>query len=515
MHISDTGIAFIKTWEGCRLEAYLDPVNVATIGYGCIAYPDGRPVRLGDKITQEQADALLTEECEKVAEAISALIRVRVGQNQWDALTSLAYNIGEGAFANSTLLRKLNASDEQGAAEQFLVWNKGTIDGVKVEIPGLTNRRHAEKWLFESAAQPGEPIVLKPTPQKEATWLEAFHDQGKTVIVAWKGADVMEILELDSNSKTLLTEAVQHYPHASNLVIAAPGRQIPPGERIPVVQRSEGDAAQTGLDAVPPPPAGILARGSSGADVGVMQQRLQDLGYFSGPINASFESRTDAAVRAFQADVFGAAEADGRVGPITWEALWKPAKTEALPGLPPVTGGLGGAEAPVATGKAYLRLSNTQQRDPHGLNILLLEYIKNGKIVGSLHACSGAPGCQAFRTGSESQPGSNEPLPEGLWWINNIEWCDGKDHYTGNVFASGLGPVSTPLDYTGPGSTRRGNIEIHIDWNRQGAPGTAGCVGIYSISDYKILVSWLRDTDPRELYVDWGKGTCPSPSATP
>jgi lysozyme len=56
-----------------------------------------------------------------------------------------------------------------------------------------------------------------------------------------------------------------------------------------------------------------------------------------------------------------------------------------------------------------------------------------------------------------------------------------------------------------------GNIEIRIDWNRQGSPGTAGCIGIASISDDKILVSWLRDTDPRDLQVDWGKGTCPSP----
>lgn len=498
MHISDVGVALIKKWEGCVLTAYLDPVDVATIGYGCIAYPDGRPVRLGDQITQEQADALLIDECEEKAAAISALITVRVNQNQFDALTSLAYNIGEGAFASSTLLRQLNASDYEGAAEQFLVWNKGTIDGVKVEIPGLTNRRREEKQLFESEAQPGEPILVSSTPQKEATWLEAYNDQGKTVIVAWKGSEVMEILELGSASKTLLTETVQQYPQANDLLIAAPGKQIPPGERIPVLPQSRRGASDT---TPPPPPVGILTRGSSGAEVGVMQQRLQDLGYYSGPINSSFDSRTDVAVRNFQADVFGVAEADGKVGPITWEALWKSSATDSTPPAP----------VPGAPGKTYLRLGNTGKRDGYGLNILLLEYIKDGRVAGSLHVCSGAPGCQAFRTGGESQPGSNEPLPEGLWRINNIIWCDGRDNYEGEVFASGLGPVSTPLDYKGPGGTRRGNIEIHIDWNRQGSPGTAGCIGITSISDYKILVSWLRDTDPRDLYVDWGKGTCPSP----
>jgi lysozyme len=125
MNLSDVGFALIKRWEGCSLKAYPDVVGVATIGYGCIAYPDGRAVRLGDRITQEQADALLVRECEEKAAGISRLIQVAVNQNQFDALTSLAYNIGEGAFAGSTLLRLLNAGDEAGAAEQFLVWNKG------------------------------------------------------------------------------------------------------------------------------------------------------------------------------------------------------------------------------------------------------------------------------------------------------------------------------------------------------------------------------------------------------
>jgi hypothetical protein len=71
---------------------------------------------------------------------------------------------------------------------------------VKVEIPGLTNRRREEKQRFESTAQPGEPILASSTPQKEATWLEAYNDQGQTVIVAWKGTDVMEILALGSAS---------------------------------------------------------------------------------------------------------------------------------------------------------------------------------------------------------------------------------------------------------------------------------------------------------------------------
>jgi lysozyme len=502
MNISDKGLALIKKWEGCELKAYLDAVNVPTIGFGCIAYPDGRAVQLGDRITQEQADALLVGECAMKCQAISSLINVTVSQNQFDALASLAFNIGEGAFADSTLLRKLNLSDYQGAAEQFLVWNKGTINGVKVEIEGLTNRRRDEKQLFESDVAPGEPILLDPSPQEQVTWLEAYNDRGKTLIVAWKDSAVMEILELDSASKKLLIEAIMQYPNASNLLIASPGKTIPPGERIKVLPRTPGASGPTGSGDTPPPPSGILSRGSTGSDVRVMQQRLQDLGYYNGPIDADFGSGTDEATRRFQADVFGLAEADGRVGPRTWKALWSsaeadPTPSEPLPGIP---------------GKTYLRLTKTNKRDQYGLSILILDYIKNGAVIGSLDVCSGAPGCQVFRTGAQSQPGSNEPLPEGVWWIDNIAWCDGRDNYTGAVFASGLGPVSTPLEYRGPDSTRRGNIEIHIDWNRQGSPGTAGCIGIYSIGDYNQLVSWLRDTDPRELYVDWGNGTCPSAS---
>jgi lysozyme len=72
-----------------------------------------------------------------------------VTQNQFDALVSLTYNIGVGAIGGSTLIKKLNAKDYKGAAEQFLVWNKGRVNGVLQVIPGLTNRRIKEKAYFE------------------------------------------------------------------------------------------------------------------------------------------------------------------------------------------------------------------------------------------------------------------------------------------------------------------------------------------------------------------------------
>ena len=78
------------------------------------------------------------------------------------------------------------------------------------------------------------------------------------------------------------------------------------------------------------------------------------------------------------------------------------------------------------------------------------------------------------------------------------------------MWNSGLGPAKIRLDYKGPDRTDRGAIEIHIDWNRRRSPGTAGCVGIRNVPDYRTLVGWLRDTDPRDLFVDWGLGTCPA-----
>ena len=239
---------------------------------------------------------------------------------------------------------------------------------------------------------------------------------------------------------------------------------------------------------------------AAGNDIKELQQRLQDLGYYRGEIDGVFGKGTDAAVREFQADYFGSGEADGKVGSITWGKLWG----DRVP-----TGSL--TQLPTAT-EPYLRLTKTNRQDKYGCQVLILEYIKSDKIEGSLQVLSGAPGRQLFRIGSSSKSGSFEPLPEGKWFINDLRWAGGKDKYNGAVFADAEGPVKIPLDYVGPKTTERSEILFHLDWNRdRGAPGTAGCIGLYNIADFKTLVGWLRDTDPRGLYVDWGLGTCPDP----
>jgi lysozyme len=100
----------IKHFEGEYLDAYIDPVGIVTIGYGTIRHPDeNRPIRLGDRISQDTALRWLRLETSKLIPQIKARVKVSLKQSELDALTSFVYNVGIGAFTKSTLLRKLNA----------------------------------------------------------------------------------------------------------------------------------------------------------------------------------------------------------------------------------------------------------------------------------------------------------------------------------------------------------------------------------------------------------------------
>jgi hypothetical protein len=153
-------------------------------------------------------------------------------------------------------------------------------------------------------------------------------------------------------------------------------------------------------------------------------------------------------------------------------------------------------------GKTLLRLTRTRKMDRRGLEELRLEYIRNGQTAGSMIVVSGAPGAQRFRKGPDSVAGSLEPLPQGRWQIHRAEWAGGVGNWQAS-WGPALGPVSIPLTYMGPGSTRRSAIEIHWDANHGTSPGTAGCIGTNSIADLKTILDWLRESDPKELVVDW------------
>ncbi|MGE9796866.1 lysozyme [Acinetobacter baumannii] len=141
---SDVGVDLISGFEDTRFKAYDDGVGIWTIGTGTTVYPNGVKVKQGDTCTPEQAKAYFKHDLAKFEKTVNESVTVPLNQNQFDALVSLTYNIGSGAFNNSTLLKKLNKGDYQGAAEQFLVWNKA--DG-KV-MKGLVRRREAERALF-------------------------------------------------------------------------------------------------------------------------------------------------------------------------------------------------------------------------------------------------------------------------------------------------------------------------------------------------------------------------------
>ncbi|OEH06556.1 muraminidase [Enterobacter kobei] len=146
MQTSDKGIALIKEFEGCKLTAYQDSVGVWTIGYGWTKPVDGKPIRAGMTIKQETAERLLKTGLVSYENDVSRLVKVDLTQGQFDALVSFTYNLGARSLSTSTLLRKLNAGDYAGAADEFLRWNKA---GGKV-LNGLTRRREAERALFLS-----------------------------------------------------------------------------------------------------------------------------------------------------------------------------------------------------------------------------------------------------------------------------------------------------------------------------------------------------------------------------
>lgn len=143
--ISAVGRELICSFESLQLQAYDDGVGVCTIGYGTTVYPDGRRVGAGDVCTRTQAESYMAHDLKRFEQTVSSVVTVPLNQHQFDALVSLTYNIGQGAFRDSTLLRKLNAKDYLGAAAQFDVWNRG---GGRV-LQGLVNRRAVERQWFE------------------------------------------------------------------------------------------------------------------------------------------------------------------------------------------------------------------------------------------------------------------------------------------------------------------------------------------------------------------------------
>jgi len=144
MRISPAGIALIKEFEGCSLSAYQCSAGVWTIGYGST-----RPVvKPGDVISREEAEARLRNDLSHFEAGVAALIS-QAEQREFDALVSLAFNIGLQAFTRSTVRRQHNAGNKQHAADAFLMWDKVQRRVVR----GLQRRRRAERAHYLGIAR--------------------------------------------------------------------------------------------------------------------------------------------------------------------------------------------------------------------------------------------------------------------------------------------------------------------------------------------------------------------------
>ncbi|MEM6550111.1 MAG: lysozyme [Pseudomonadota bacterium] len=161
---SDIGVDLVKQWEGLKLEAYLCPAGVWTIGYG-----HTRTVKPGTVINEQRADELLREDLRSAEQAVQRAVQVSLSSHQFDALVSWTFNLGAGALERSTLLRKLNAGDYEAVPAEMLRWVKARVNGKLQRVQGLVNRRNAEIGLWargsfvESTSAPVSPE--RPMPQ--------------------------------------------------------------------------------------------------------------------------------------------------------------------------------------------------------------------------------------------------------------------------------------------------------------------------------------------------------------
>lgn len=151
---SDNFTALMISFEKEVLTGYLDPVGIPTIGIGHVIR-QGEPYKVGQSITREESRRLFKEDTAWAVNAVNKLVTRPINQNQFDALVSLVFNIGEEAFSRSTVLRETNCGNFDEAAKGFALWNKSRRRVLK----GLVRRRKAEANLFLTPAN--DPVPVK------------------------------------------------------------------------------------------------------------------------------------------------------------------------------------------------------------------------------------------------------------------------------------------------------------------------------------------------------------------
>lgn len=200
--ISNNGINLIKKFEGCRLSAYRDAVGVITIGYGWTKAIDGKPLTMGTKITQVKAESLLREGLKSYESKVNKYdSKYHWNQNQFDALVSFCYNIGniDGLTANGT--RSINE-----ISNKLMSYNKA---GGKI-LSGLTNRRKAEKELFLATTSSTSTVNNK---QNHTNASKYTHKDFVKEVQAAIGAKVDGIAGNETLSKTVTVSMTKNNRH--------------------------------------------------------------------------------------------------------------------------------------------------------------------------------------------------------------------------------------------------------------------------------------------------------------
>ncbi len=157
---NQAGVDLIKKFEGLRTQAYKDAVGIWTIGYGHIENVQG-----GQSISEAEAEAFLRSDMKNAERGVERSVKVALNDNQFAALVAFTFNLGTGALASSTLVRKLNNGDYAGVPEQLNRWVKA---GGRT-LAGLVKRRKAEGALWSTEGVFSDNIAPEPEPNEEAS----------------------------------------------------------------------------------------------------------------------------------------------------------------------------------------------------------------------------------------------------------------------------------------------------------------------------------------------------------
>lgn len=208
MQTSPKGIALIKSYESCKLTAYLCPAGVWTIGWGTT-----RGIHEGMRITRDEADALFLRDLRQFEATVAKLVRVPLTQGQWDALVSLVYNCGPAPL-KGTLGKVLNQGRYDAVPAQFMRW----VRAGGRELPGLVRRRRAETALWRDLGDvPDEDLRVGPVEAAPAKPLTASGTI-KGVAVAGTGAatvmgDALSDVQTNITTASDIIATVQAFDH--------------------------------------------------------------------------------------------------------------------------------------------------------------------------------------------------------------------------------------------------------------------------------------------------------------